>query len=112
MRAEESIFKKTALGLTLIYLLLSFSMTISVEKHLSEHGHHAEHERHAGHDHRAQHASLACAWMCVASTFIQSDDRKPNPVSPLSPESPLIDTRLLSSHSSLFSNPIRPPPAL
>lgn len=110
MRAEESIFKKTALGLTLIYFCLSFLMTISVERHLSEHGHHAEQKQRAGHDHRV-HASLACAWMCTASTFIHSDDRKPNPVALLSPESPIIDSGLLSSHSALFSNPIRPPPS-
>jgi len=112
MRTTRSSFQKTSLVLTLIYLFFSFSMTISVERHLSEHGHHAEQGRHAGHDHHTRHASWACAWMCTASTFIQSDDRKLNPVSTLFPESLSLDTGRLSSHSSLFSNPIRPPPAL
>lgn len=106
VRTQRSLLKKTALGLTLIYLFLSVSMTISVERHLSEHG------RHADHGHRAQHTSLDCAWMCAAADSIHPDDQKRGPASNLSPESLPINVEQISSYLFRSSNPIRPPPSL
>lgn len=102
MKTQWSPFKKTLLGLTLIYLLLSVSMTISVEKHLSEHGRHSHHA--------AQHASLICAWMCAASTFVHSADQTLSHRSKISIEKPVILGRPFFDNPFLFFFHIRPPP--
>lgn len=99
----EGLFKKTAVGLTLVYLFLSISMTIRVESHLSEHGRHA--------DHQVRHTSPACFWMCAATAFIHSGDPNLNQGIALSFENP-IEVGQLSPPIFRYSNPIRPPPLL
>lgn len=97
-------FKQTALFLTLIYLFLSSLMMARIGRHALEHEHHTHHA--------AQHASLACDWMCGASTFIQTDNHRPSPASTLSPENLPINVEQISSRLFRSSNPIRPPPSL
>jgi|SRR5581483_9456835 len=101
MRTKD-LFKKTTLGLTLIYLSLSIAMTIQVERHLFEHGRHAPHH--------TQHGSSACTWICTTAAFIHTEGPNPNPGKSFSPESP-AETGRLSPHILQFSNRIRPPPA-
>ncbi|NKE73509.1 hypothetical protein [Candidatus Manganitrophus noduliformans] len=101
MRRRE--FKQTALCLALLFLLSIGLMTIRAE------GHSLNHEESA--DHAARHASSICAWMCSASTFVDSVEKDPTERFYPSPETLVVLTRHFFSRPPVFSFHIRPPPS-
>jgi len=100
---KKTQIRQTALLLTLVYLFLSSYMMIGVERHALGHEHHANHS--------ARHASVVCAWMCGASTFVHSTYQVLDQSSRLYFASlPGYIERFLSDLSG-FSFHIRPPPS-
>jgi hypothetical protein len=96
--------KQTALFLTLVYFLLSGSVTIQTGGHAAKHGHSAHHS--------AQHASFICTWMCSASSFVHSGDQKLDQNSGPPSDFLAIPIERILNRLSIFSFHIRPPPIL
>jgi hypothetical protein len=94
--------KPTAILLSLIYLFLSSLMTIEGGRHVLEHGR-ATH-------HAAQHASVTCAWMCAASTFIDSGDQNLRQGTHPPFQNRAVFIERFIGNLTLFSYHIRPPP--
>ncbi|TAK07523.1 MAG: hypothetical protein EPO39_06370 [Candidatus Manganitrophaceae bacterium] len=99
---QKTKIKHTAILLSLIYLFLSSLMMIEGGRHAMEHG--------RGGHHAAQHASVTCAWMCAASTFIDSGDQNLRQIPhPSFQNQPVFIERFIGD-PTLLSYHIRPPP--
>jgi hypothetical protein len=94
--------RKIALTLILVYLSLSVFMVMGIGSHAMHHG---QTTRHA-----VQHASFVCAWMCSASSFVDSTDRWLNQTDYPPLERIPVVIEGFHHHSSIHSIHIRPPP--
>jgi hypothetical protein len=95
-------YKKVALALVVVYLFLSGFMVADMGGHAVHHGqtsHHAD-----------QHISFICAWMCSASSFIDSDVKMISKSYNVSSEKLIDRSENPVKLSSIFSFHIRPPP--
>lgn len=102
MVKQRTKLKRTAILLFLVYLFLSSLMMIEGGRHAMEHGRAAHHA--------AQHASVTCAWMCTASTFIDSENQNLSQDPHLSVRNRTVFIERFIGAPTLFSYRIRPPP--
>lgn len=96
--------RQTAFSLALLFLLSIGLMTVRAEEHSLNHE--------EGADHASRHSTPICAWMCSASTFVDSVEKNPTERFYPSHETPIVLTRPFFSRPPLFSFHIRPPPSL
>ncbi|HET6465222.1 MAG TPA: hypothetical protein VFH55_06400 [Nitrospiria bacterium] len=102
MLTRKTQIRRTALLVILVYLSLSVFMAVGAVEHDFNHEHHA--------DHAKQHTSLACDWMCTASSFVHSAD--PTLTQGFSPSLASLSVYIERCFTNLFifSLHIRPPP--